>query len=75
MTKHFPQLAADIARLPAERVGLDGELVALDSDGRPSFTALQEWYREIRGERFALAHYLGPTWPITRREVPRPARG
>ena len=59
LTKQFSSIAADVARLPAERVVLDGELVALDGKGRPSFTALQDWYRCIRdGQRFALAYYV-----------------
>jgi len=58
MTKHFPHIAADIAALPSKQVVFDGELVALDHTGRPSFQALQDWYRHIKGERFALAYYV-----------------
>ena len=58
LTKQFSRVAADVGRLPANQVVLDGELVALDSDGRPSFQGLQEWYRHIRGDRpLALAYY------------------
>lgn len=38
---HFPQVAAAVGQLAAESVVLDGEIVALDQRGRPSFQALQ----------------------------------
>lgn len=41
LTRNYPTVVRAIASLPAKRVTLDGELVALDSDGRPSFQALQ----------------------------------
>jgi bifunctional non-homologous end joining protein LigD len=37
----FPQFAAESLKLHAEQVVIDGELVALDPNGRPSFQALQ----------------------------------
>lgn len=40
-TAAFPRVAAAIARLPAERAVLDGEVAALLPDGRTSFQALQ----------------------------------
>ena len=57
LTKHFPGVAADIGQLSPRQLVLDGELVALDADGRPSFEGLQEFYRHIRGRRLALAFY------------------
>ena len=39
--EHFPELVAELRRLPASNFVLDGEVVALVG-GRPSFTALQE---------------------------------
>ncbi|HEY2807811.1 MAG TPA: DNA ligase D [Steroidobacteraceae bacterium] len=37
----FPELVADLAQQPFETMVLDGEIVALDASGRPSFNALQ----------------------------------
>jgi bifunctional non-homologous end joining protein LigD len=37
----FPEVTRAIAALPFERLVLDGEVVALDGDGRPSFQRLQ----------------------------------
>jgi bifunctional non-homologous end joining protein LigD len=37
----FPELLRPIAALPFERLVLDGEVVALDAEGRPSFQRLQ----------------------------------
>ncbi len=41
-TATFPEVAAALAALPYERFVLDGELVALDPEGRPSFQRLQQ---------------------------------
>jgi len=41
LTRGYPGVAAAIATLPARQVTLDGELVALDREGHPSFQALQ----------------------------------
>jgi bifunctional non-homologous end joining protein LigD len=41
LTANYPAVAAAGARLEAASVVLDGELVALDAAGRPSFQALQ----------------------------------
>ena len=38
----YPSVLSGLARLPNETV-IDGELVALDDDGRPSFNALQNY--------------------------------
>jgi ATP-dependent DNA ligase len=40
-TKRFPTIADDIARLPAAKLVIDGEVVSPDADGRPNFGALQ----------------------------------
>jgi bifunctional non-homologous end joining protein LigD len=41
MTRSFPEIAADLSSQPGGTLLLDGELVALDERGRPSFNALQ----------------------------------
>jgi len=40
LTGQFPSVVQAVSRLRANAVVLDGEIVALDSDGRPSFQAL-----------------------------------
>lgn len=47
LTAGYPSLRAAVSRLSADRVMLDGEIVALDESGRPSFQALQ--YRVRQG--------------------------
>jgi bifunctional non-homologous end joining protein LigD len=63
-TKRFPTIAADIARLPAGKLVLDGEVVSPDADGRPNFGALQDDLKERRYDRmvyyaFDLLHLDG----------------
>ncbi len=41
-TRIYPALAAELAQQPATEVVLDGEIVALDEDGVPSFELLQQ---------------------------------
>ena len=41
-TEKWRTIADAVAALPAERLLLDGEVVVLDRDGRPSFQALQD---------------------------------
>jgi bifunctional non-homologous end joining protein LigD len=51
-TKRFPTIAADIARLPAGKLVIDGEVVSSDAEGRPNFGALQDdLKRALRGWR------------------------
>src|SRR5262245_12112624 len=40
ITRQFPSVAAAVSRLRVKDIVLDGEVVALDADGRPSFQAL-----------------------------------
>ena len=41
LTPVFPEVAAELAGQPGRQMILDGEIVALGGDGRPSFNALQ----------------------------------
>jgi bifunctional non-homologous end joining protein LigD len=43
ITGQFPAIAAAAARMPAQSAILDGEIVALDAEGHPSFQALHHW--------------------------------
>jgi len=47
-TRAFPELVRVARRLPAERAVIDGEVVVLNEDGRPSFQRLQ---KRVRLER------------------------
>ena len=48
-TSAFPEIAHALEALPGGDLLLDGELVALRDDGRPSFQLLQQRYRGSRG--------------------------
>jgi bifunctional non-homologous end joining protein LigD len=54
--KRFPEIAEAVAALPARAAVLDGEIVALDEEGRSSFQLLQAL--EIGEKRPPLAYYL-----------------
>jgi bifunctional non-homologous end joining protein LigD len=41
LTPYFPEIAAELSSQVAGQLVLDGEIVALDASGRPSFNALQ----------------------------------
>jgi bifunctional non-homologous end joining protein LigD len=51
----MPQLAAEVARLPAEKATLDGELVVLAPDGTTSFADLQASFQE--GAKHQLTYF------------------
>ena len=53
-THRMPSVAAEVARLPAEKVTLDGEVVVLTPDGTTSFASLQAAFQE--GARHALTY-------------------
>ena len=45
MSSTFPEIAGALAELPVDDAVLDGELVALDDQGRPHFATLQEVFQ------------------------------
>ncbi len=50
LTAAFPKLVAELAQQGVDGIVLDGEIVAFDETGKPSFGALQE-RAQARGER------------------------
>src|SRR5262245_15066082 len=46
ITRQFPTITAAVSRIRADSAIVDGEIVAIDSDGRPSFQALHHWSLE-----------------------------
>lgn len=77
LTPAFPEVAEALSRLRTRRVLLDGEIVALDADGRPSFQQLQAL--TTSGEAaafyyyvFDLLHWNGKSllqWPLEKRRA------
>src|SRR5436190_2165166 len=43
ITRQFPAVAEAVSRVGARTAVIDGEIVALDTDGRPFFQALHHW--------------------------------
>ncbi|MBK7584586.1 MAG: DNA ligase D [Myxococcales bacterium] len=52
-TQTFPEIARAVAKLPADRCVLDGEIVAFDEQGRPRFQRLQPRLVTVRPEELA----------------------
>jgi len=48
VSEQYPEVAAAIAALPGGDLALDGEIVALDGEGRPSFERLQRRMHLVR---------------------------
>ena len=53
---NYPQLLDALKKLPVDRVVLDGEIAALDEQGRSSFQLLQA--RELSGQRPPIFYYV-----------------
>ena len=60
LTQLFPELVADLAQQPVGTMVLDGEIVALDAAGRPSFNALQNRAQLKTAAEIALAQRATP---------------
>ena len=56
LTAKFPEVAAALKQLPSKEALLDGEIVALDDQGRSSFQLLQA--RELSGKRPPIFYYV-----------------
>src|SRR3979409_1494387 len=63
----FPEVAEAAARVRAASAVLDGEIVALDADGRPSFQALHNW--SIEG--LSLVYYAFDLLHLNGRDLTR----
>src|SRR3990170_3135923 len=53
VTESYPQIARDLTKQPAGELILDGEIVALNPEGRPSFQSLQEYLSLVRDPKIA----------------------
>jgi len=60
LTPFFPEITAELAPHPAGQLVLDGEIVALGSDGRPSFNALQNRAQLKSAAEIAAARRASP---------------
>ena len=63
-TNRFPTIAADVGRLPASKIVIDGEVISADAQGRPNFSTLQDDLKQRRYDRmvyyaFDLLHLDG----------------
>jgi bifunctional non-homologous end joining protein LigD len=63
-TNRFPTIAADVGRLPASKLVIDGEVISADAQGRPNFSTLQDDLKQRRYDRmvyyaFDLLHLDG----------------
>jgi bifunctional non-homologous end joining protein LigD len=56
LTKKFDEVAVAVATLPGAECAIDGEVVALDEEGRSSFQLLQA--REMEGRAAPLYYYV-----------------
>jgi bifunctional non-homologous end joining protein LigD len=60
LTPCFPEIASELAAHPAGQMILDGEIVALGADGRPSFNALQNRAQLKSAAEIAAAQRASP---------------
>jgi bifunctional non-homologous end joining protein LigD len=61
LTPVFPHIAAELAKQPVSGMILDGEVLALDAAGRPSFSALQNRAQLKTPREIAAAERSTPT--------------
>ena len=57
VTEDFPEIARAISRIPDERFTLDGEIVALNEDGRASFQLLQNFRQHSAADQRNVIYY------------------
>jgi len=64
LTRMYPRLALGAQKLKVEKVVLDGEIVALDAQGRPSFQTLQH-----RSSKHSIVFYAFDVLHVNGRDV------
>jgi len=76
MSQHYPEIAQAVCRLPAQKLMVDGEIVALDEQGRSSFQLLQNVQTDAAARRrifyvmFDMLNWDGTdttAWPLAQR--------
>jgi bifunctional non-homologous end joining protein LigD len=67
ITRQFPTIAAAVSRLRAEKAIVDGEIVAVDPQGRPSFQGLHHW----RLDGLSLVYYAFDLLHLDGRDLTR----
>jgi bifunctional non-homologous end joining protein LigD len=61
ITDQFPEVVAGLAALPLTRFAIDGELVIMDGEGRPSFQALMDRFHLENGRTIRERAAAAPT--------------
>jgi len=67
ITKQYAGVAAAVSRIAAKSALVDGEIVALDAEGRPSFQGLHHWSLE----GLTLAYYVFDLLHLNGRDLTR----
>jgi len=67
ITKQYSGVAAAVSRIAAKSALVDGEIVALDAEGRPSFQGLHHWSLE----GLTLAYYVFDLLHLNGRDLTR----
>jgi bifunctional non-homologous end joining protein LigD len=65
LTTRYPSIARAVGRLAVQSATLDGEIVAVDEDGRPSFQALQHRITS----RLTIAYYVFDVLALNGRDL------
>ena len=69
LTRDYPEVAESVAGIPAKIALLDGEIVALDDHGRPSFQMLQ--HRGSLGKKRRVVYYAFDLLNVNGRDLRR----
>jgi bifunctional non-homologous end joining protein LigD len=58
LTRRYAALEPSLSRQPASEVLLDGEIIALDEQGRPCFGCMQNYVKSSKAEAAPLIYYV-----------------